>query len=105
MKTLHVVILAAAILGAAWILKPAPVEQVSQRELERRENLERWLAAQPDQIELDCLAAMGKTRETLDLSDPKQNAAWQQCRWPDTRGSLRRTWDWLRARVRNALDM
>jgi hypothetical protein len=37
-----VVILAGAILGAAWILRPASVEQVTQVELQRREELMRW---------------------------------------------------------------
>jgi hypothetical protein len=43
MKTLHVLILAGAILGVAWMLKPAPVEQLSQVELQRREELIRWI--------------------------------------------------------------
>jgi HAMP domain-containing protein len=40
-KTLHVLILAGAMLGAAWMLKPVLVEQVSQVELQRREDAER----------------------------------------------------------------
>jgi len=99
MKTLHVLILAGAILGAAWILKPAPVEQVSQAELERRERQDRrWqdmlMRAKAD----ECAAAAGKTFQTLDRNDPKQEAVYRKCMWPEeSRGRLGRAWDWVRA--------
>ena len=56
MKALHVLLLAGAILDAAWILKPIPVEQVSQAELQRREEHEReWRTML--KAELDLLRA------------------------------------------------
>lgn len=96
MKTFHVLILAGAILGAAWILKPVPVKQVSQAELESRERLDRF--ARTPLINEDratkCAASIGKTLEALDLNDPKQAAPYGECMRPeDPRGWLRRTWD------------
>ena len=95
MKTLHVLILAGAILGAAWMLKPSPVEQVSQAELQRREELERWAQDQLSTVKAEkCAAAMGKTLTTLDRGDPKQEAVYRKCMWPeDSRGRIRRLWD------------
>jgi len=95
MRTFQVVILACAILGAAWILKPVPVEQVSQAELESRENLERFLRTPlTEDRAKKCAASIGKTLEALDLNDPKQAAPYGQCMRPDDpRGWLRRTWD------------
>lgn len=95
MKTPHVLILAGAILGAAWILKPAPVEQVSQVELQRREDDTReWQQLLEAGKLKRCLDSMGKTIETLDRKDPQQDVALRKCMWPeDPRGWLRRTWD------------
>ena len=79
MKTIHVLILAAAILGAAWILKPAPVVQISQAELERREKLDRWFQDRLAEEKVKkCAAAVGKTVETLDRNDPKQDAVYRK---------------------------
>jgi len=95
MKTLHALILAAAILGAAWILKPAPVEQVSQVELQRREDTERrWQRMLEEDKMKRCLASIGRTIETLDRNDPQQEAPYRKCMWPEeSHGWLRRTWD------------
>ncbi|SRR6266508_6562158 len=96
MKTLHVLILAGAILGAAWILKPAPVEQVSQAELQRREELERFFQGPdkyPSEETKKCAASIGKTPETLDLNDPKQKESFRKCLWPEEpRGPIQRMW-------------
>lgn len=46
----HVLILAGAILGAGWMLKPVPVEQVSQAELEPRKDLFRWALEQVEEV-------------------------------------------------------
>jgi hypothetical protein len=99
MKTLHVLILAGAILGAAWMLKPVPVPQISQAELERREketqdiiqHMERtWEAAEVER----CAAAIGKTPQTLDLKNPAQDAAYRKCRWPEeSQSRVRRIWN------------
>ncbi len=99
MKTFHVLILTAAILGAAWILKPVPVEQISQAELQRREALDRrmqdYLATEKAK---ECAATVGKTLDTLDQNDPKQEALYRKCMWPEeSRSRLGRTWDWIRA--------
>jgi hypothetical protein len=94
-KTFHVLILAGAILGAAWILKPVPVEQVSQVELQRREDAERRFQRLLDEEKLKgCLESMSKTAETLDLKDPQQEAAYRKCMWPEeSQSRLRRIWN------------
>ena len=99
MKTVHVLILAGAILGAAWILKPAPVEQVSQAELERREKHERdWQKMLYEAKLHECAAAAGQTFKTLDRNDPKQEAVFSKCMWPEEppRSRLRVVWDRIR---------
>src|SRR5436309_784243 len=98
MKTLHVLILAAAILGAAWILRPAPVKQVSQAELQHREELERFMQEEIHKENLKrCVAAVGKTVDTLDRNDPKQETVFRKCMWPEeSRSRLRVVWDKLR---------
>jgi len=79
MKTVHVLILAAAILGAALILKPTLVEQTSQAGLEERERLERFMReGVREERGKQCAASIGLTLETLDRADPKQLDAWQQ---------------------------
>jgi hypothetical protein len=95
MKTVHVLMLSGAILGAAWILKPAPVEQVSQVELQRREKDIRMLERAIEDVQRgNCAAAAGKTWETLDRNDPKQEAIFYKCMWPeDSRGRMRLWWD------------
>ncbi|MDO8476647.1 MAG: hypothetical protein Q7W02_10755 [Candidatus Rokubacteria bacterium] len=95
MKTLHVLILAGSILGASWILKPVPLEQVSQAELQRREELERLIQERSLDAKLrNCAASLGKTVETLDRDDPKQATAFDKCVWPEeSRGPIRRMWD------------
>lgn len=94
MKTFHVLILAGAILGAGWMLKPAPVEQVSQAWLERREEIERWL--REGSPEEKCAASVGKTLETLDRDDPKQEEPYRKCMRPEeSRGRIRMLWDKL----------
>jgi hypothetical protein len=102
MKTLHVVILAGSILGAAWMLKPAPVEQLSQVELQRREELERWIQRKSGELNAKrCAASIGKTLETLDRNDPQQEAAYRNCMWPEeSHGRLRRMWDSILAAFR-----
>ena len=61
MRTLHVVILAGAILGAAWILRPASVEQVSQVELQRREEAMRWAQERFTEAKArECAVSAGK---------------------------------------------
>src|SRR5712691_10936645 len=98
MKMLHVLILAGAILGAAWILKPAPVEQVSQVELQRREELVRRFENMVNEEKLQrCAAVVGKTVGTLGRLDPKQEAAFRECMRPEEpRGRLRMMWDKIR---------
>jgi hypothetical protein len=98
MKTFHVLILAGAILGAAWILKPALVEQVSQAELQRRERLDREMEDYLTRAKVkECAAAVGKTVETLDRNDPKQEAVYRKCMWPEeSRGRLQAMWDKIR---------
>lgn len=95
MKTVHVLILASAILGAAWMLKPVPIVQISQAELERRERLDRWVQdALAEEKTKKCAAAAGKTVETLDRNDPKQEIVFRQCMWPqESRGRIRMVWD------------
>ncbi|MFI5375172.1 MAG: hypothetical protein ACHQ8D_11130 [Candidatus Rokuibacteriota bacterium] len=99
MKTSHVLILAGAILGAAWMLKPVPVPQISQAELERREKetqeLMRFAYSEFEKVEAKrCAAAIGKTPGTLDLNDPQQDAAYRKCRWPEeSQSRLRRIWN------------
>ena len=99
MKTSHVLILAGAILGAAWMLKPVPVPQISQAELERREKETRdiieFARRFQDETEVErCAAAIGKTPQTLDLKDPAQDAAYRKCRWPEeSQSRLRRMWN------------
>jgi hypothetical protein len=95
MKTIHVLIPAGAILGAAWILKPAPVAQLSQAELERREKLDRWLRDQVAEAKAkECAAAAGKTVEALDRNDPTQEAVYRKCMWPEeSHGPIRKLWD------------
>jgi hypothetical protein len=95
MKTFHVLILAGSILGAAWILKPVPVEQVSQVELQRREDTVRRFQRMLEEDKMNrCLASIGKTIQTLDRNDPQQETPYRKCMWPeDERGWLRRTWD------------
>jgi hypothetical protein len=95
MRTLHVVILAGAILGAAWNLRPASVEQVSQVELQRREELMLWAQERFTEAKArECAVSAGKTFETLDRSDPKQEAVYRKCMWPEeSHGRLRRAWD------------
>ena len=94
-RTLHVLILAGSILGAAWILKPP--DPVSQVELQRREEQERWWQNSLASGRRDsCLKSMGKTIETLNRDDPAQEKAWTQCMWPEERGVIRRGWDYLR---------
>ena len=95
MKTLHVLILAAAILGAAWILKPAPVEQVSQAELQRREEATRWLQQAADKQKAEqCAGTIGKTLATLNRDDPAQEAPYRRCMWPEeSRSRIRLLWD------------
>jgi hypothetical protein len=95
MKTLHVLILAGAILGAAWMLKPVPVVQLSQAELERREELDRdWQRLLDREKVTKCAAAAGKTVDTLDRNDPTQEAVFRKCRWPEeSRGRMRMVWD------------
>jgi hypothetical protein len=95
MKTVHVLILAGAILGAAWTLKPVPVVQISQAELERRERLDRWFQdALAEEKTKKCAAAAGKTLETLDRNDPKQEAVFLKCMWPEeSRGRIRMVLD------------
>jgi hypothetical protein len=102
MKTLHVLILAGAILGAGWMLKPAPVEQVSQVELQRREERERFIGEELHKERVsDCAASLGKTVETLDRNDPKQVTAFHKCLWPEeSRGRIRILWDKLRGVTR-----
>lgn len=94
-KTAHVVILAAAILGAAWILKPAPVEQISQAGLQERERLERFMREGVTEERVkQCAASIGKTPETLDQNDPQQGAPYRKCMWPELeQGWVRRTWN------------
>ena len=101
MKTLHVLILAGAILGAGWMLKPVAVKQVSQAELERREELERFEQS-PDQYASEetkkCAASIGKRGDTIHLEqlDPKQQAVFDKCmqREPKApRGRMRVLWD------------
>jgi hypothetical protein len=101
MRTLHVLILAGAILGAGWMLKPVPVKQVSRAELERREKLERFMQ-EPDQFASEeqkrCAASIGKKGETIHLEqlDPKQQAVYDKCmqREPQApRGRMRMLWD------------
>jgi hypothetical protein len=82
-------ILAGAILGAAWLLKPVPVEQVSQQ---RREALMRSIRVEHNEYEHKrCAAAIGKTIETLDRNDPAQEVAYEKC-WEaeESRGRLER---------------
>ena len=95
MRTLHVLILAGAILGAAWILKPAPVEQISQGGLQQREELMRWIEYRTRQAKHEeCVVAVGKTASTLDLNDPKEAAAFRKCIAPEEpRSRLRIAWD------------
>ena len=95
MKTLHVLILAGAILGGAWMLKPAPVVPISQAELERREKLDRWVQdTLAEEKAKKCAAAVGKTLETLDRNDPKQETVYRKCMWPEeSRGRIRTLWD------------
>ena len=95
MKTVHVLILAGAILGAAWILKPAPVAQISQVELEQREKLASWLRdTLAEEKAKKCAAVAGKTLETLDRNDPKQETLYRKCMWPEeSRGRIRMLWD------------
>ena len=95
MRTLRVVILAGAILGAAWILKPASVEQVSPVELQRREELMRWAQERFTETKArECAVAVGQTLETLDRHDPKQETVYRKCMWPEeSHGRLRRAWD------------
>jgi hypothetical protein len=95
MKTAQVVILAAAILGAAWILKPVPVEQVSQRTLQQREEAQEWFTRTVETENAKrCAASIGKTIETLDRSDPNQEGPYRKCMWPELEQSwLRRTWN------------
>jgi len=102
MKTVHVLILAGAILGAAWILKPVPVEQISQVELQNREKLMRWIRERDIEAKAPaCAAAAGKTVETLDRNDPQQETAFRKCMWPEeSRGRLRRVWDVIWAAIR-----
>jgi len=95
----HVLILAGAILGAAWILKPVPVEQVSQVELQRREAHDREWQKMLNEAKLqECAAAAGKTVETLDRKDPKQEAVFRKCMWPEEppRSRMRIVWDKIR---------
>jgi hypothetical protein len=94
-KTSHVLILAGAILGAAWMLKPVPVEQVSQVELQRREDTDRRFQHLLEvRKRYRCLDSMGKTAETLDLKDPQQDAAYRKCMWPEeSQSRLRRIWN------------
>lgn len=101
MKTHQVLILAGAILGAAWILKPVPVDQVSQVELQRREQQERdWRELVDTDNAKRCAVAVGKTLETLDRSDPAQEAPYRKCMWPEeSHGRLRRAWNKIRALV------
>lgn len=94
MKTVHVLVIAAAILGAAWILKPAPVEQVSQRALQQREaDEEQWQRMLEAGRIKTCLESLGKTAETMDWNDPKQMDAYHRCMWPQEQSWLRRTWN------------
>lgn len=99
MKTSHVLILAGAILGAALIMKPVPVKQVSQAQLERTEKAVDWLEEEvAKERAKQCAASIGKTIETLDRSDPQQEAAYRKCMWPEeSHGRLRRIWDRVRA--------
>ncbi|MGH7487970.1 MAG: hypothetical protein ACREMY_20580, partial [bacterium] len=100
MKTLHVLMLSGAILCAAWILKPVPVEEprpLSQKELERREGLDRFMseAVQEENVKR-CATALGKTYDTLifDQLNPKQKNEYSKCLHPEvTRGWMRLTWD------------
>jgi hypothetical protein len=95
MKTIHVLMLAGAILGAAWILKPEPVKQISQAALEEREKLDRWVkdTVMEERVK-QCVASIGKTIETLDRSDPKQEAPYRKCMWPEeSQSRLSRIWD------------
>src|SRR5207249_2756659 len=94
----HVLILAGAILGAAWILKPVRVEQVSQVELQRQEEREReWQKILNEGKVQECAAAAGKTVNTLDRNDPKQEAVFRKCMWPEeSRGRMRKMWDKIR---------
>ena len=95
MKTIHVLILAGAILGAAWILKPEPVKQISQAELESREKLDQWMRQTiAEENAKRCAASIGKTLETLDRNDPKQEAPYRRCMWPEeSQSRLSRIWD------------
>ncbi len=97
MKTFHVLILAGAILGAGWMLKPVPAKQVSQAELERREKLDRWVEeVVAEEKAKRCAASIGKTIETLDRDDPKQEEPYRKCMWPEeSRGRIRMLWDKL----------
>jgi hypothetical protein len=94
-----VLILAVAILGAAWMLKPVPVEQVSQKELEHREEVSRFVNERVmEQGAKRCTAALGKTLDTFvfDQLDPKQKDEYRKCLYPeDTRSWMRRTWNKL----------
>lgn len=101
MKTLHVLILAGVILGAGWMLKPVPVKQVSQAELERREELERFMQSPdpyPSEETKKCAASIGKKGETIHLEqlDPKQQAVYDKCMQREPlapRGRMRMLWD------------
>lgn len=101
MKTFHVLILAGAILGAGWMLKPVPIEQLSQKALEIREENERFLRSPdpyPGEETKKCAASIGKMGETIHLEqlDPKQQAVFDKCmqREPQApRGRMRMLWD------------
>jgi len=98
MRTFHALIIAGAILGAAWILKPEPVTQVSQAELQRREKLEQWWddVVMKERVNR-CATSIGKTVETLDLSDPRQETAYRKCMRPEeSQSALSRIWNKIR---------
>ena len=71
------------------------MEQVSQAELQRREEIERWLRKTVEEDKLKtCVASMGKTLQTLDRNDPQQEAVFRKCMWPEeSRNRLRQVWD------------
>jgi hypothetical protein len=76
-------------------LKPVPLEQLSQVELQRREETNRWFRAELDKERVrTCAASIGKTVVTLDRNDPAQEAPYRKCMWPEeSQGRLRRAWD------------
>jgi hypothetical protein len=99
MRTSHALILAGAILGAGWIMKPIPVEQISQEELRRREQSDRWFRDELAKAEAkSCAESIGKTFETLNLKDPAQEAPYRKCMQSKVEyGALRQFWNRLRA--------